>query len=401
MLGSFWTKLGIVYSTNGITGRFDRVMERVVPKCSMQPQMASGMPPPVGSAQWWRQPERYDASADPDTATAQTIRIMCQHIKGGAGDWGVREAAMDAMHRFSVQDSAADLASAAWYWCKTFIKFAHHELLLRRYLGEANHLQGLISPDALIRMDKPEGDCAIFTDCLCAFLRVFGVPYELVTVAVNPAEPDIYSHVFAYAVLEDGRRFPCDASHGTYPGWQVPSSDVSRRQVWDSDGNPVPDRGSRFEGLGNYGLGRRGLGALVCLDPNDQQSCYEDGSNVTSSTVWTNPYGTGVPSSTVNPDTTIGTTPGYTVPPAGSAAWAGIASQLIKGGMTLAQINAIQPGTVVSANGAILRQSPGFGVPVGGGSAALTSLASSSMMPWLLGLGLVGFGLVAFAGSRR
>ena len=45
-----------------------------------------------------------------------------------------------------------------------------------------------------------------------------------------------------------------------------------------------------------------------------------------------------------------------------SAQWAAFASSLAKMGFTLAQINAIQPGTVVSANGAILRQNPGYAV---------------------------------------
>ena len=55
---------------------------------------------------------------------------------------------------------------------------------------------------------------------------------------------------------------------------------------------------------------------------------------------------------------------GYTIPSQSSTAWANVAAALIKGGMTLAQIQSIQPGTVVSANGAILRQSTGLPVPV-------------------------------------
>jgi hypothetical protein len=328
---------------------------------------------------------------------------MCQQIKKGADDPAVREAALRAMQQFGGRD-ALSLAWAAWYWCKTYIRFVHHEFLLRRHLGESDHLQGLISPDALVRMPRPEGDCAIFTSCLCSFLRILGVPYEVVTVAVNPAEPEIYSHVFPYAVLEDGRRFPCDASHGTRPGWQVPSSDVSRRQVWDADGKPVEDQGSRFEGLGNYGLrGHRGLGDLTCLDPNDPSSCSQTDTTSSSAdlcALYPASCTAGVPSSTVTPDTTVGGTPGYTVPSPGSAAWAGIAAQLIKGGMTLAQINAIQPGTVVSANGAILRQNPGYAVPAGGTSAAISSLTSSSMMPWLLGAVVI-LGGVALVGGRR
>jgi hypothetical protein len=375
--------------------------------------MASGLfPPPVGSAQWWSMPERYSISGDPDTDTARTVQIMCDQIKKGADDPAVREAAFRAMQQFGGRD-ALSLAWAAWYWCKTYIRLVHHKFLLRRHLGESDHLQGLISPDALVRMPRPEGDCAIFTSCLCSFLRIFGVPYEIVTLKVNPREPYDYSHVYAYAVLQDGTRFPLDGSHGTEPGWQVPSRDILFQQnqtgspaiqVWDSDGNRVPDRGSRFEGLGNYGLrGHRGLGDLTCLDYNDPSSCSQTDTTSSSAdlcALYPASCTAGVPSSTVTPDTTVAGTPGYTVPSPGSAAWAGIAAQLIKGGMTLAQINAIQPGTVVSANGAILRQNPGYAVPAGGTSAAISSLTSSSMMPWLLGAVVI-IGGVALVGGRR
>jgi len=220
----------------------------------------------VTSPEFWKRPERVTASNDPDTATAQTIGIMCSHVKKSAADALVQETARSAARQFSGLAGVGPgaLASAAWYWCKTFVKFVHHESILRQRLGEAGHLQGLISPEVLVRMDRPEGDCAIFSECVCAFLRVLGVPYELVTVAVNPNEPDVFSHVYVYAVLPNGERLPLDASHGDYPGWQVPSSDVFKRQVWDQDGNPVADRGSRFDGLHNYAL--RGLGQEGSID---------------------------------------------------------------------------------------------------------------------------------------
>jgi hypothetical protein len=68
-----------------------------------------------------------------------------------------------------------------------------------------------------------------------------------------------------------------------------------------------------------------------------------------------------------------------------------------KAGMTLAQINAIQPGTVVSANGTILRQSTGYAVP---GSTLSTSLGSMSSTSMLM---LAGVAVVAlmFMGGRK
>src|SRR5271166_4561043 len=86
------------------------------------------------------------------------------------------------------------------------------------------------------------------------------------------------------------------------------------------------------------------------------------------------------------PDTTVATStgalaPGYTIPNQSSAAWANVAAALVKGGMTLAQIQSIQPGTVVSANGAILRQATGLAVPVPGATnlgLGLSTTGSSS-----------------------
>jgi hypothetical protein len=168
---------------------------------------------------------------------------MAGHVRHAAGDPIVRETAQRAFDQFGKLHGAADaraIAESAWWWCKVYLTFVHHEFIIRQRLGEAGHLQGLISPEVLVRMDKPEGDCAIFSECLGAFLTSFGVPFEFVTVAANPNEPGIFSHVFVYAVMPDGQRLPLDASHGKYPGWQVPSAHVSRRQVWPVTARPWP-----------------------------------------------------------------------------------------------------------------------------------------------------------------
>jgi hypothetical protein len=83
---------------------------------------------------------------------------------------------------------------------------------------------------------------------------------------------------------------------------------------------------------------------------------------------------------------TVGGSTGYVAPSQSSAAWANFAATLAKGGMTLAEISTIQPGTVVSANGAIMRQATGY--PVGGNpfGSLSTSLASApSWLPWAAG----------------
>jgi hypothetical protein len=356
-----------------------------------------------------------EASADPDTATAQTIRIMCGHVKNAARDLVVIGMARDARERFarigngqSVQAvmpmplSAEEIAHACWWWPKLYVKFVLHDFIIRERLGEVGHLQGLISPEVLVRMEKPEGDCAIFSECIAAFLSVLGVGYEWVTVAVNPREPEIFSHVYLYAILPDGARLPLDASHGDYPGWQVPSAHVSRRQVWDADGNPVEDQGSRFDGLHGYGL-RGGLGVEYDADgfPIDDLSgtTYGDtsGGSYPSDPTFNNPtqvFGDFSDYTYTDPSGATYSGAKYQAPSQSSTAWANFAAQMGKAGMTLAQINAIQPGTVVGANGQILRQSTGYAVP---GTTLSSSLGSNSTL--IIGLAALA-GLMLFMGKK-
>lgn len=357
--------------------------------------------PPLDSQEFWSQPYAVPASNDPDALTEQTIGIMAQHVKDAANDQGVIDSAYAALQKFgAVSGDTGDAeraACAAWWYPKLFVKFKHHDFIIQQRLGVYGHPQALITPEVLVRMERPEGDCAIFTECICAFLRVLGVPYEFVTVKVSPKVPRQYGHVYPYAIMPDGRRIPLDASHGDYPGWQVPERDIKYRenetgspavQVWDANGNRVADRGSRFDGLHNYVM-RDGLG-----DASGDYGGEYTGVDPNLSTL---PYyplpaggGTWVDQTTGQP---YGGGPVYQAPAQNSAQWASFASSLAKMGFDLARINAIQPGTVVSANGAILRQNPGYAVgsPTGalnvggsnmllyGGLAALALLAIASM----------------------
>src|SRR5690348_6036593 len=78
--------------------------------------------PPINSPEFWRRPERVAASSDPDTATAPTIRIMCDHVKRAAFDEGLRNAAHEALQRFGAGRDEESQARAAFWWCKHFIK---------------------------------------------------------------------------------------------------------------------------------------------------------------------------------------------------------------------------------------------------------------------------------------
>lgn len=140
-----------------------------------------------------------------------------------------------------------------------------------------------------------------------------------------------------------------------------------------------------------------GLGVLQCLDPNDSSSCYEDGTGqggtptppagggVDLCSLYPTPGCPGAPLPTPIsqlPVTTVGSQTGYVMPSQSSAQWANAIAALEKTGMSLAQLSMIQPGTVVSANGAILRQATGLPVPVTTSTTnlGLTGSASSGLL---------------------
>ena len=217
--------------------------------------------------------ERYQASlTDPDQATAETVAIMCRHIHNSALDPLFRKCARQAVWRFGggasggcpvapnkmIRFDARDpriCSVADFWWAKHYIRFVHHEDMLLKWLNEADQLQLLISPDALIRMVKPQGDCAIYTMAICALLECQGIPWEIATVAVSRDRPNEFSHVFPRAILPSGARITLDAgrsgSVNMYPGWQVPLSHRYRTQVWDSSAQPINDA-PQWSGLHDY-----------------------------------------------------------------------------------------------------------------------------------------------------
>ena len=185
---------------------------------------------------------------DPDGATAKTVAAMVDLIWDSARDPLVRHYAGVVRDRWAGAGLGAwrsdeDLAAGAWWWVKHHLEFLHDDTLLLRLLNEGLQLEALTAPAVVAQSFIREGDCDDFTMLVCCLLSVLGVPWEIVTVAADPREPGRFSHVYARAVLPDGGRLPLDASHGHYPGWEVPKGDVMRVRVWDDAGRPVPGAG--------------------------------------------------------------------------------------------------------------------------------------------------------------
>jgi hypothetical protein len=368
--------------------------------------------------------ERFQSSPDPDEATAQIVHKMCELARSSAADRLLRSCAFDAVRRFRggpfyqgrhpFRDKLA-IAESCYWWAKHELKFIHHSRLIDIWLNERDQLQLLISPDVLVRMDQMFGDCAIYSMLLCAFLDVLNVPWELVTLAVNPQQPDIFSHVYPRAVLQNGRRLALDASHGRFPGWSVPAKDIFRSQVWNQAGEPVEDSMQRFQGLHDYvpshgllgwaGMGQTENGTVdagsdygttytgttepitgwgpTALGPNIPSTIDTSGmtpTEISDLNALYAPGGTSLSSQTSAQPTGI-----IPIPSPSNANYSAVVAALVRGGMSLATIQSLPAGSYYNtATGQIV---------TGTGTAAAASLANltpQSMLMWgALALGLV------------
>ena len=350
--------------------------------------------------------EVYQADTqDSDLATAQTIATMCGHIHHASQDPVVQQAAKQALSTWGRVRWGTSAPVGVFWWAKHTVKVLPHSKFKALLAAYPAKRQLLVIPEVVLRAPSPAGDCSTFSMLIAAMLESLGAQWELVTVAADPQDPKLYSHVFVRAVLRDGSRVTLDGSHGKYPGWEVPRAHQFRRQVWDAAGEPISDQAPVVSQLHEYlatGLGDDSfdVGYVDTADESSYASTPTDAtlselglstSTTDLSSVFDSITGGATPTytdaSTGLTATKVGSNSGYVAPSQSSSQWAAFATALAKGGMTLAEINAIQPGTVVSANGSILRQATGLPVPVGTGITA--ALGSSSTMLLLGGVALV------------
>jgi hypothetical protein len=230
---------------------------------------------------------------------------MCRHIAGAvAHDPATQASAADALQRFGnvALSPLRRRAWSVWWYVKHRMKFVQDEKLLGSMLGEPPQRELMISPAILLRMKEPQGDCDDFTMLVCALLKCLNVPFEIVTIAADPTAPERWSHVYAVALVEDGQRIPIDASHGKFPGWEVPLEHILRYQAWDEIGEPIEGRApavrSQLNGYVPRGLGarrmfRRLAGGLRRGLGDDDGSDGSGGTDITGGAIdaWLNSLG--------------------------------------------------------------------------------------------------------------
>jgi hypothetical protein len=348
--------------------------------------------------------------SDPTEATAQTVRYMARLVKHSCSDPILFNAWQDAWNRFHVL-AGDDPAKVAWWYAKYSVRFVHHQEMLVDWLGLPDELQLLISPEALLKMREPKGDCAVFTTLICALLSIAEVPWEIKTVAVNPMYPGIFSHVYARAVRKDGRRIALDASHGKFPGWEAPRERVSAAKVWNESGQEVSDQDSGYRGL--HGVNMSGMGC-ACGGKCGQSFFgmgQDDEGDEDPIIIDTTPYLT-PPTTFTTPDagtaSTLGT-PTVATPAAAAssssspfnspafdaalanlgAAWTKIAGNVIAPQTTITTPQGLQVTTPAG-------QTSALSTILGG-----ASLSSSSLMPLLLIGGLAIGGLMLISSATK
>lgn len=215
-------------------------------------------------AGWRPIPERVPSSlTDSDYSTKQTVELMVRHIHEAAADPHIRAIAGRTSGKWGLGSAENRICWDVFWFCKHAVRFTIDEQAVAALLGEVDQVDFLISPPVLMRMPRPAGDCDDFTMLACALLECNGVPWEIVTVATEAADPGRWSHVYLRAVLPDGRRLALDPTNGTYPGWEVPAYDVQRKQYWDMEGNPVNGPASTRRDLRMHAYvprRRRGMG---------------------------------------------------------------------------------------------------------------------------------------------
>ena len=172
----------------------------------------------------------------PDRQVALTIDVMRERAGEDAADPVFKSRAQGLAGAGSDLDKTGRL----WQHVKRSIKFSRDEPIaagLNAVLNPDNVVEIIIRPCDMARyVDQgiAIGDCDDFSMYLAALLTANGIACSFITVAADGHAPDQYSHVYVVA-YPDGERVACDASHGGYPGWEVPNA-FGKIREWQCGG---------------------------------------------------------------------------------------------------------------------------------------------------------------------
>lgn len=158
-------------------------------------------------------------SSNVDESTVQTIHAMIALVISSADSPAVSHVVNTLLVSLPSHPSNLDITRAVFRWVKGKMRFEEDEEVLAKMGYEKVDKELLISPELLILMDHPSGDCDDYSTLLATLLYALHIPVWFVVIAADEELPWKWSHVYCATVIE-GRRIPLDASHGNLVGWE-------------------------------------------------------------------------------------------------------------------------------------------------------------------------------------
>lgn len=295
---------------------------------------------------------RYNAPDDPHEATALTIDRMKQWAADRAHSPQVTRATMQAL----LFGNGSDLenAIAIHNWIGTHCRFVEDDRIMRVVFNLEDELEMLIEPAQLLSMKPPAGDCDCLTTLCMSMLLCAGIPAEPITIKADPEQPELDSHVYCQAILQDGSTLILDPAMACKRQWPAGAEapNYFDRQTW---GPIYPEQP------------RRGLHGLD--DCADNELCSTD---------------IGIPGTGGGPGTDLGVAAGP-YPTAGGFNWGQLATVLGADATRIAQLATLPSGYTLNP----------AGQPVYAGASAFGAI---NPLYLLLGGGVL---LIALLGSRK
>lgn len=169
---------------------------------------------------------------DSDVSAADTVAWLHALAQRYSHDPLVISAVQDTLQQAGADASDESQLRAVYYWIKTHVRFAEDEDILRSLGADRLDKELIITPDLLLKMPEPMGDCDDLTLLIISMVAALGMEYRMVTVAAESNEPWRLSHIYPIVFDRDrGCWFAMDAGvNGKWPGWEA--KEIYRRLEW-------------------------------------------------------------------------------------------------------------------------------------------------------------------------
>lgn len=165
-----------------------------------------------------------------DRSTVETLQLMVALATSSSRSPQISILSTNCLMNLPYPPTKREIVRALYHCVKRVVQFREDESTLVGEMGESDPFQELlISPDVLVSMPTPMGDCDDFSMLLASLLVASKIPVWYVAIAVDPQQPDRFSHVYCKCYLEDEQTYlTLDASHGNYIGWETPRKQFRR-----------------------------------------------------------------------------------------------------------------------------------------------------------------------------